>query len=120
MIVFFSNSILYTIRNNMSNQTDTTTTQAPVQPIKQKRTKKVDPVCQICDEKLNKSTHMPIKCQYCNFEACRTCCETYATNEPTVKCMNGSCGREWTRKFIRDVFTLVFINGPLKTHREQL
>lgn len=103
----------------MSNQTDTTT-QAPVQPIKQKRTKKVDPVCQICDEKLNKSTHMPIKCQYCNFEACRTCCETYATNEPTVKCMNGSCGREWTRKFIRDVFTLVFINGPLKTHREQL
>ena len=103
----------------MSNQTDTTT-QAPVQPIKQKRTKKVDPVCQICDEKLNKSTHMPIKCQYCEFEACRTCCETYATNEPTVKCMNGSCGREWTRKFIRDVFTLVFINGALKTHREQL
>jgi hypothetical protein len=34
--------------------------------------------------------------------------------------MNGACGREWTRKFIREVFTLVFINGPLKTHREQL
>jgi hypothetical protein len=34
--------------------------------------------------------------------------------------MNGACGREWTRKFIREVFTLVFINGPLKIHREQL
>ena len=105
----------------MSNQTEThVPAPAPIQPIKQKRTKKVDPVCQICDEKLNKSTHIPIKCQYCEFEACRTCCETYATNEPTVKCMNGTCGREWTRKFIREVFTLVFINGPLKTHREQL
>lgn len=89
-------------------------------PTKQKRVKKVDPVCQICDEKLNKSNHIPIQCQYCMFESCRTCCETYATNESTIKCMNTVCGREWTRKFIRDVFTLVFINGPLKQHREQL
>ena len=106
----------------MSNQTEINVLEPgqTITPIKQKRTKKVDPVCQICDEKLNKSTHMPINCQYCNFEACRTCCETYCTNEPTVKCMNASCGREWTRKFIRDMFTLVFINGPLKIHREQL
>jgi len=88
--------------------------------VKQKRVKKVDPVCQICDEKLNKSTHIPIQCQYCNFESCRKCCETYALNESIIKCMNISCGREWTRKFIRDVFTLVFINGKLKDHREQL
>ena len=88
--------------------------------IKKKRTKKVDPVCQICDEKLNKSTHLLIKCQYCDFSACRKCCETYSTNETTVKCMNTTCGREWTRKFIREVFTLVFINGPLKQHRERL
>ena len=87
---------------------------------KQKRTKKVDPVCQICDEKVNKSTHIIIYCQYCNFEACRTCCETYATNEPIIKCMSNACGREWSRKFIRNVFTLVFINGPLKNHRERL
>lgn len=85
-----------------------------------KRTKKVIPVCQICDEKLNKSTHQPINCEYCNFDACRTCCETYALNEPTIKCMNTACGREWTRKFIRETFTLVFINGTLKQHREQI
>jgi ribosomal protein S27AE len=84
------------------------------------RMKKIDPVCQICYEKNNKSTHIPIKCLYCAFEACRKCCETYAINESILKCMNGSCGKEWTRKFIRDSFTLVFINGPLKQHREQL
>jgi hypothetical protein len=87
---------------------------------KKTRTKKIDPVCQICDEKYNKSIHIPINCLYCNFEACRKCCETYVINEPIVKCMNASCGREWTRKFIRDSFTLVFINGPLKQHREEL
>jgi len=96
------------------------TEQNHMQPTKQKRTKKELPVCQICDEKLNKSTHLLISCEYCNFQACRKCCETYATNETTVKCMNTSCGRAWTRKFIREVFTLVFINGQLKQHREQL
>ena len=96
------------------------TEQNHLQPTKQKRTKKEIPVCQICDEKLNKSTHLLIPCEYCGFAACRKCCETYATNESSVKCMNSSCGRAWTRKFIREVFTLVFINGPLKQHREQL
>ena len=85
-----------------------------------KRTKKIIPVCQICDENLNKSTNIPIQCEYCQFEACRKCCETYATNESRVKCMNTDCGREWTRKFIRESFTLMFINGRLKEHREQL
>lgn len=87
---------------------------------KQKRTKKVDPVCIICDEKLNKSTRLLIQCPFCNFEACRKCCETYALNESSVKCMNTECGKEWTRKHIREVFTLVFINGPLKEHKEKL
>jgi hypothetical protein len=84
------------------------------------KSKQVIPVCQICDEKLNKSVHMPIKCVYCDFEACRKCCETYILNETIVKCMNTSCGKEWTRKFIRESFTLTFINGQLKEHKEQI
>ena len=87
---------------------------------KQKRTKKIEPVCIICDEKINKSTRLLIQCPYCNFEACRTCCETYALNETTVKCMNTTCSKEWSRKHIRELFTLVFINGPLKVHREKI
>ena len=121
-MTFFSNTISYYLNNHMSSHSQTTLAQEAqkTQEIQKKRTKKVDPVCQICDEKLNKSTHMLIKCQYCNFESCRTCCETYVLNETTVKCMDNACGREWTRQYIRKVFTLIFINGPLKLHREQL
>jgi hypothetical protein len=34
--------------------------------------------------------------------------------------MNMACRREWTRKFIKKSFTLKFINGDLKKHREQI
>lgn len=34
--------------------------------------------------------------------------------------MNSDCGKEWTRKFIRDSFTVSFINGQLKEWRENL
>jgi len=87
---------------------------------KKKRTKKVVPVCQICDEALNKSTRLLIDCPYCKFDCCRTCWETYVLNESSVKCMNTTCAKEWTRKHIRERFTLVFINGQLKEHREKI
>jgi ribosomal protein S27AE len=34
--------------------------------------------------------------------------------------MSPACGKEWTRKHIREIFTLVFINGPLREHREKV
>ena len=85
-----------------------------------KRTKKVIPLCQICDEVFNKSTRILVNCPYCDYETCRKCCETYALIESAVKCINPECGKEWTRKHIREIFTLVFINGPLKEHREKV
>lgn len=69
---------------------------------------------------MNKSTRVAIHCEFCNFEACRKCNERYVANESSVKCMNTSCGREWSRKFIRKSFTLKFVNGDLKKHREQI
>lgn len=83
------------------------------------RTKKVVATCQICADSLNRSSRLPIKCPYCSYECCRTCCETYALNESAVKCMSPDCSHEWSRKDIREIFTLVFINGPLKEHREK-
>ena len=85
-----------------------------------KKPKKEVPVCQICDENLNKSVHLSIQCEYCQFESCRKCWETYILNETTVKCMNTSCGKEWTRKFIRKSLTLTFINKQLKAHKEKI
>ena len=34
-------------------------------------------VCVICDDKLNQTVRKPVCCPYCEFTACRTCCETY-------------------------------------------
>lgn len=77
-------------------------------------------ICIICDEKCNKSNHKPIKCQYCDFECCRTCCQTYILDQPTVRCMNNDCAKEWTRQYIRSVLPLTFINNDLKLHKEQI
>lgn len=77
-------------------------------------------VCQICDYPNNLSTRKSISCQYCNFDACRMCCETYLLNESVPKCMNPPCNREWTRQFMSASFTAVFLNKKFKTHRENV
>jgi len=76
------------------------------------------PVCIICDENINLTTRKLISCTYCSFESCRTCCETYMLNEAVPKCMNTTCGREWTRQYLRNNFTNAFITGRYKKHRE--
>jgi hypothetical protein len=76
--------------------------------------------CIICVEKYNKSNRTCIKCQYCDFEACRKCSETYLLNETVPKCMNNQCGRQWTHKYLAENFTRVFLNTVYKKHREQI
>lgn len=77
-------------------------------------------VCAICDDKLNQTVRKPVCCPYCEFTACRTCCETYILGETRNKCMNPQCDREWTRQFIAKSFTGVFINKKLKKKREEI
>ena len=76
--------------------------------------------CSICCESVNKSTRKEVKCMYCSFSACRTCCQTFVLSETTAKCMNSECGKEWTAEFIRESFPVTFITGPLKKHREDV
>lgn len=76
--------------------------------------------CVICVESFNQAKHKPICCAYCQFEACRSCCETYLLNETVEKCMSASCGKTWTRKFITDNFVNSFVTGPLKKHKEDV
>lgn len=77
-------------------------------------------VCGICDYALNQTIRKPICCPFCEFTACRTCCETYILGETTSKCMNPPCNREWTRQFIAKEFTSVFISKKLKKKREEI
>ena len=76
--------------------------------------------CPICIEKFNKTLKKQIKCQYCDFNACRTCFQKYILDESFPKCMNTSCGREWTHKYICEVFPRSFINKELKEQKERI
>lgn len=77
--------------------------------------------CGICIDKYNKTNKVPIKCEYCEFTACRKCCTTFILNEAEPKCMNTSnCNRTWTRQFISSKMTKSFINNDFKKHKEQL
>jgi septal ring factor EnvC (AmiA/AmiB activator) len=76
--------------------------------------------CNICCDTYNKSTREKVCCGYCEFAACRTCCETYILSESIPKCMNTTCAKEWSRKFIREKFTNVFINTKYKEHLESV
>lgn len=76
--------------------------------------------CNICCDNFNKSTRTKVVCPYCNFETCRSCCETYMLNETIPKCMNPDCGKEWSRNFLRKTFTNVFLNSKYKKHVEEI
>lgn len=76
--------------------------------------------CSICTEKFNKAKHIPIKCEYCDFEACRQCCQQYILEKTQATCMNNECNKEWSRKFLADKFTQKFVNTDWKKNREQV
>lgn len=76
--------------------------------------------CLICAEHYNKSSRKNTRCEYCEFEACRSCCKTFILGEPVAKCMNTECKKEWTRQFITTAFGQTFANKQYKQHREQL
>lgn len=75
--------------------------------------------CNICCENF-KSTRPKICCQYCDFEACRACCEKYILSEEIPKCMMPGCGKEWSRKFIKEKFTNTFLTNDYKEHLEKI
>lgn len=76
--------------------------------------------CNICCDDYNKSTRSKICCPYCEFDVCRTCCETYILSETLPKCMKPECSKEWSRKFLRENFTNVFLTSKYKEHLEDL
>ena len=76
--------------------------------------------CSICVEKVNRSTHSLIKCLFCGFEACKSCCQTYILDQTQAKCMNSSCCKEWPRKFIATAFPKSCLSGSWKNNREKV
>ena len=76
--------------------------------------------CDICAEKFNKTTREMIDCTFCQFVACKTCCQTYILNSTQPCCMSPECAKPWPRKFINEHFSQLFVNKTLKKHRENV
>jgi hypothetical protein len=78
--------------------------------------------CFVCVENFNRSNRAEIKCEYCDFISCRSCCEIYLLSQTTPHCMKSSeeCGKIWTRNFLANNFTSSFIKTKYKTHQEQV
>jgi hypothetical protein len=76
--------------------------------------------CDICVENYNRSTRIEVKCPYCEYTACRSCCETWILDNNIARCLNNNCAKEWGRKFLVENFTKKFMATKYKKHREKV
>lgn len=75
--------------------------------------------CNICVENFNKTTHKPISCNFCNFDACKSCWKTFfLENLKDPHCMN--CNKQWTRHMLCENLGSNFVNNAFKKHRENM
>lgn len=75
--------------------------------------------CNICTEKLNKSTHCSIICPYCEFKSCIKCNKQYileSLNFPN--CMN--CKKIWNNNFFIENFPKTFVYKEYNQKRKEL
>lgn len=79
-------------------------------------------ICTICCDNYNATTNKCIKCQYCSFQACRKCVQTYLLQDEIrePKCMNNECGRPWIFEFLSEVMQKSFMAKQYKEHREKM
>lgn len=83
--------------------------------------------CLICDESFNKSIHKKITCPYCDFEACKKCCQLYIIDKEMCICMNvdkkengdSVCQKQWSRKFMVENFPNNWLNTKWKKIKEK-
>lgn len=75
--------------------------------------------CEICTEKLNKSSRKPLACIKCQYIACATCWKTYLTGSlDDPHCM--SCDYTWGYEEVVNMFDKTFITKKYKKHREEM
>ena len=70
--------------------------------------------CLICAEECNDFKRSPVACPYCSFTACRACCQHYILDQQASICMNNSCKKEWTRKFVVNSFPNAWVEKAWK------
>ena len=77
--------------------------------------------CEICAENIKVSGKQAgVTCLSCQQCVCRTCCETYILDQTSAKCMYPNCKKDWSKSFLVDNFTNVFISNTYKKHLEDV
>lgn len=84
--------------------------------------------CFICSEDYNNTTHKKVECMYCQYPACRTCCQTYILDRESNVCMNADkdasgnhiCQKQWTRQFIVQSFPDAWIKTKWRNMNEKI
>jgi hypothetical protein len=72
--------------------------------------------CDICCEAFTRELRKPIRCPFCQYNACQACCKKYLTSVPQPECM--SCHAIWDAAFILSMFQKAWVTGPYARHRE--
>lgn len=70
--------------------------------------------CNICCEKYNKKTRTKIKCEFCNFTACKVCHKKYLIESKQTSCMSNECFNNWSLHFLYENFTKNWVNKQYK------
>jgi hypothetical protein len=75
--------------------------------------------CQVCCEGFNKLKHKRVVCIYCDYNVCKSCCQTYLlSTEKDPHCMK--CKTVWNREFVDSFCTRYFRNTEYRKHREEV
>lgn len=75
--------------------------------------------CTVCCDKYNKTNHKKVTCPFCDYDACKTCIQTYLLSTiENPHCMK--CKHEHNREFIDSFCTKRFRNVEYKRHREKV
>lgn len=75
--------------------------------------------CQVCCEGFNKLKHKCVVCIHCDYNACKSCCQTYLLSTgKDPHCMK--CKTVWNREFVDSFCTRYFRNTEYRKHREEV
>ena len=76
--------------------------------------------CPICCE--HRKITSWVKCPYCDFSCCRSCVKRYLLDDNSMnpKCMQPSCGKDWSLGFIAENTRQEFHNKKYRDHRANI
>ena len=75
--------------------------------------------CSVCAEKFTASVRTKITCNYCSYNACKTCVTRYLLSQVVdAHCMN--CRTGWNCEFLDTNLSKSFVKGAWRDHKKKM